>query len=78
MPYKILARNTKTGRTVTRMALDNFDPIWSLDEANKLAEEFAVSQNKFDRYKAWVPVVQEYTESNVNSNWDPVAGAPRR
>jgi hypothetical protein len=76
MPYQILAKNKKTGQTVTRMDLDYKNrPITDRAVADRLAEAFAESMRpKGD----WVALVRYRAHSIANPNWDTKLGAKIR
>ena len=76
MPYRILAKNTRTGQTVTRMDLDYRNkPITDKILAQELADSFASTRGHGG---PWQGVIKEYTASIANPNWDRVNGGKLR
>lgn len=67
MPYRIKARSND-GHTVTRMDLDYRNkPILDKAYATTLAEDFA---KNLGRNKTWTPIVEYYSESIQNPNFE--------
>lgn len=72
MPYRIKARSTKTGQTITRLVMEGDDPK-TIADANAVAIEFALSHG---RGGPWEPVVEYYdsTTSWANPDYDRKTG----
>jgi hypothetical protein len=77
MPYRIKARSEK-GHTVTMMDLDpTHRAIMDRAYAQQLADEFARTRPHGANGKNWQGIVEHYTESIANPNWDRNTGTIR-
>ena len=72
MPYRIKAKNVKTGQSITRLVMEGENPR-TLSDANAIAKEFADSHG---RLGLWEPVIEYYdnTTTIVNPDYDKSTG----